>query len=259
MLFPNVTHTADSETQWQPGRVSVLGVQVCAQAEATCFQEMLQHELSRFQNGASSDVRIDPDASAHGDSFNHSRAHELRYDDVLGSPQPLHSRTGGAGKRSRSIRRGKSEHRGVQLRSSCAEELIAAALTQSDGTNKRTTKKTSKSPDPKHKLTRQRYAHSGLCTESLGPAPIHFDPSTDCADLLAEWGVSQTGESQAPKGGTENASAQLNSIERMLDDSVAERDNVDHKQVGTTALALAISEVASVADPFARLQTMFCV
>lgn len=197
------------------------------------LQEMLQHELSRFQNRQASDVRIDPDASTTGNSFNHSRAHELHYDErVLGSPRPVISRTAG-GKRSRSTRKGKiskSEHRSM-LTSANADEIIAAAL--NDGTNNK--HRTSRSPDPQHKLARQRSAHSGLHAESLGPAPIHFDPSRDCADLLAEWGVSQP-ETLAPLG-AENASAQLNSIEQMLDDSVVKRDNVCHKQVRTALLA----------------------
>lgn len=210
-------------------------VRACAPKRnaVACVQEMLQHELNRFQTNPS-DVRIDPDASTTGDSFNHSRAHELRYDDdILGSPQPLISRTAGGAKRSRSTRKGKlskSEQRCSHVRSSCADEIIAAAL--GDDTNKRS----SKSPDPTHNISRRRNAHSSLYTQSLAPAPIHLDPSRECASLLSEWGVSESQpECKAPNG-TENASAQLNSLERLLDDSVAERGNVAHKEVRPSLL-----------------------
>jgi hypothetical protein len=193
-----------------------------------CFQAMMQQELSRYQPRVSFDARIDPDASATGDSFNHSVAHELRYDDGLGSPAPIISRTAGAGKRSRCIKKkvkvSNSEQWGQHFRSSCADEIIAAAL--SDGTN---VKRDSKSPDPMRKQYRQRSTHSGIHTESLLPAPIHFDSRRDCADLLAQWTASHH-DSQAVKG-TENASAQVNSIEGMLDDAATEHDNVAQKQV----------------------------
>ena len=115
--------------------------------------------------------------------------------------------------------------RSSHVRSSCADEIIAAAL--GDGTNKRT----SKSPDPRQNNSRLRNNHSGLNTESLGPAPIHFVPSRGCANLLEEWGVPDSQPPSHDPKGAENASAQLNCIERMLDDSVAEREHVAHKQV----------------------------
>jgi hypothetical protein len=191
-------------------------------------QEMLQHELDRFQNRPSSDVRIDPDASPTGDSYNHSsfRGHELCHDDV--SSRPLISRTS---KRSRAAKRSKgqvSSQRGLHVRSSCADEIIASALGGGKNNNR-----LSQSPDRKQTVNRLRHTQSGLNTEALGPAPMHFDPSRDCADLLAEWGVCQP-DTHAPKG-TENASSHLNSIERMLDHSKAERDHMAHKEVCTDA------------------------
>lgn len=205
---------------------------------AHVLQEMLQHELSRFQNSACSDVRIDPEASATGDSFNHSQAlgcaELLGQDgDMLESQQPFSGRTSGGAKRSRSARNGtgKSRHQwGSHVRSSCADEIIAAAL--NDGSNNTGS---TRAPEPQYESNRQREAASGLDVESLGPAPIQFEPSRGCEGLLAEWGTRSRPELLA-RLDTENASAQLNSIERMLDKSVAERDVVDRKQVCSVLL-----------------------